>query len=391
MTDTPRGSQRYAVPWRTRDVVRVTTVVILTIAAAQLLWATRAVVLTAFLGVLFGIAVAAGADRLQPLRIPRGVGAALIVILFLGLLGAFGSWVGPTVRDQTQELRTRLPEAVDKLELWIQDQGGGVISTILGLGDEQSPERVAPPAQDPADTLVTERVIAIEEEDERPTLRERVLEQIGGARRYFLPVLTHTVAVFAGIVLVIFLAIYVAVEPRTYRKGALYLVPEESRARAERILDAVTGMMRRWLVTQLIAMVVIGVVTTIALLVLRVPAAVPLGLLAGLLEFVPTIGPILSAIPAIAMGFVDSPEKALYVAIAYGGIQFVENQLLIPILMKEGIDLPPALTLLVQALMAIVFGFLGLLVAVPLLAAVVVSIKTAREIERPGAESPAAG
>jgi predicted PurR-regulated permease PerM len=387
MTKTPGEPQKYSVPWRTRDVVRVTIVVLATIAIAQLLWATRAVVLTAFLGILFGIAIAAGADRLERFRIPRAAGAALIVLAFLGLLGGFGTWIGPTVRDQTTELRTRLPEAVDKLEHWIEDQGGGVISTILGLGNDSQREVARPPVgtQPPGDTLPgTEPVIAVTEDDTGPTLRERVLEQIGGARRYFLPLLTHTVAVVVGIVLVIFLAIYVAIDPKTYRKGALYLVPDESRERAERILTAVTVMMRRWLVTQLIAMVVIGVVTTVALVALQVRAAVPLGMLAGLLEFIPTIGPILSAVPAIAMGFVDSPQKALYVVIAYSIIQFIENQVLIPVLMKEGIDLPPALTLLVQALMAIVFGFLGLLVAVPLLAAVLVSIRTARETRESG-------
>ena len=375
-------------------MVRATIVVILTIAIAQLLWVTRAVVLTAFLGVLFGIAIGAGTDRLQKFRIPRPAGAALIVIAFFGLLGAFGTWIGPTVREQTTELRTRLPEAVDKVEQWIESQGGGVISTILGLGTDQQPERsteTLPPAVPlEADTLAEPAIIAVDEPDEVPSLRERVLEQLGGARRYFLPVLTHTVAVFAGILLVIFLAIYIAVNPGIYRTGALYLVPDESRARVEKILDAVTAMMRRWLLTQLVAMVAIGIVTTIALLILRVEAAIPLGILAGLLEFVPTIGPILSAIPAIAMGFVESPEKALYVAIAYVIIQFVENQLLIPILMQEGIDLPPALTLVVQALMAIVFGFLGLLVAVPLLAAVVVTIKTVRETRDLKPESPPA-
>jgi len=86
---------------------------------------------------------------------------------------------------------------------------------------------------------------------------------------------------------------------------------------------------------------------------------------------------LLVALPAIAMGFVDSPEKALFVTIAYIGIQFIENHLLIPILMKEGIDLPPALTIVAQSLMAIVFGVLGLLVAVPLLATVMIGARMA--------------
>ena len=110
---------------------------------------------------------------------------------------------------------------------------------------------------------------------------------------------------------------------------------------------------------------------------LRVKAAFALGLLAGLFEFIPTVGPIISALPAIAMGFLDSPEKALSVTVAYFGIQFVENHLLIPLLMKGGINLPPALTVFSQALMALMFGFLGLMCAVPLLAATVVAVQDA--------------
>jgi predicted PurR-regulated permease PerM len=122
-------------------------------------------------------------------------------------------------------------------------------------------------------------------------------------------------------------------------------------------------------------MLTIGVVSTVVLALLGVKASIALGLLAGLLEFVPTVGPIISALPAIAMGFIDSPEKALWVGIAYWGIQFFENHLLIPLLMKGGVNLPPALTILSQALMALTFGFLGLMCAVPLLAATMVAVK----------------
>ena len=106
-----------------------------------------------------------------------------------------------------------------------------------------------------------------------------------------------------------------------------------------------------------------------------VDAAVALGVIAGVLEFVPTIGPILSAVPGIAMGFLDSPEKALWVALTYLIIQQLEGHLLIPMLMKEGMDLPPALTIVMQAVMVLLFGFLGLMVAVPLLAAIIVPVK----------------
>jgi len=155
----------------------------------------------------------------------------------------------------------------------------------------------------------------------------------------------------------------------------MHLFPHGTRKRAGEVLTAIATALRKWLVTQLIAMVVIGVVSTVVLLILGVNAAVPLGVIAGLLEFVPTVGPILSALPAIAMGFVDSPQKALAVIIAYIAIQQMENYLLIPFLMREGVDLPPALTIIAQALMALIFGFLGLLCAVPLLAATMVAVK----------------
>jgi predicted PurR-regulated permease PerM len=376
-----REGQRY-------DAVRTAAAIVGLAVALLLLWRTRTLVLTIFLGVLFALAVSSGVDRLQRWKVPRGIAAPLIVFAFVGLVAGFGSWIGPTVREQTTELRTRLPEALEKLEKWVHSRGGGVIATIIGLSEESpAPPGVAGDSATaaPPDTLVavgsadTTRRSAAGPAATKPasaSLRDRVLAQLGGAGRYFLHLLGSTLAVVSGIVLVIFLAIYLAIDPSVYRRGLVHLVPERARPRTEETLTAIAMTLRKWLVTQLIAMVVIGAVTTVVLMVLKVRAAVPLGILAGLLEFVPTLGPILSSLPAIAMGFVDSPEKAVAVAIAYVGIQFIENHLLIPILMREGLDLPPALTIVMQALMAIVFGVLGLLVAVPLLAAIMIATRT---------------
>lgn len=360
------------------DAFRIAAAILGLVLALLLLWHTRTLVLTVFLGVLFALAVSAGVDRLQRWRIPRGLAAPLIVFAFVGLLAGFGNWIGPTVREQTMELRTKLPEALGKLELWVRSRGGGIIATITGLSPDSLAQGPAPNvAPTPLDSAVAGIPAPPPPATATTSLRDRLLAQLGGVGRFFLPVISHTLAVAAGIVLVLFLAIYLAIDPGIYRRGLLYLVPRETRPQADKMLGAIAGTLRKWLVTQLIAMIVIGVVTTSVLLALKVRAAIPLGILAGLLEFVPTLGPVLSALPAIAMGFVDSPEKALFVTIAYIGIQFVENHLLIPILMKEGIDLPPALTIVAQALMAIVFGVLGLLVAVPLLATVMIGARMA--------------
>src|SRR5258705_1207815 len=124
-----REGQRY-------DALRNAAAIIGLAVALVLLWRTRTLVLTIFLGILFALAVSSGVDRLQRWRIPHGIAAPLIVFAFVGLVGAFGSWIGPTVREQTTELRTRLPEALEKLEKWVHSRGGGVIATIIGLGEE---------------------------------------------------------------------------------------------------------------------------------------------------------------------------------------------------------------------------------------------------------------
>lgn len=384
------------------DALRISGMVVGLAVALLLLWQTRTLVLTVFLGVLFALAVSAGADRLQRWKIPRGVAAPLIVFAFVGLVAAFGSWIGPTVREQTAELRTKLPEALEKLEDWVQARGGGVIATITGLGDDAAPTApVGATTADSAGRAAVDTGAAAADSTRgtiaKPagttpapmTLRDRLLAQIGGVGRYFLHALGSTLAVLAGIVLVIFLAIYLAIDPSTYRRGLLHLVPQRARGLTDEVLTAIALTLRKWLVTQLIAMIVIGAVSTVVLMALKVRAAVPLGILAGLLEFVPTVGPILSALPAIAMGFVDSPEKALAVAVAYVGIQFLENHLLIPLLMKQGVNVPPALTIVMQALMAIVFGILGLLVAVPLLAAIMIATRTITGHESAPAAIPA--
>jgi predicted PurR-regulated permease PerM len=208
-----------------------------------------------------------------------------------------------------------------------------------------------------------------------PVLAAKLSGQLSRASGYLFGFLSSVGTVTAGLVLIIFLAIYIGAEPKLYHDGLMHLFPHRARRKAGEVLTEMATVLRKWLVVQLIAMVAIGVVTTVAMLLLNVKAAFALGFIAGLFEFIPTVGPILSAVPAIAMGFVDGPEKALAVLAAYWGIQFLENNLLIPQLMRGGMDLPPALTLVAQALMTLVFGFLGLMVAVPLTAAILVPIK----------------
>ena len=391
-----RGTAKHGrkVGWRSRDVVRAAALVLAMYLALKLLWFANALFLTIFLGILFGIAVSAGVDRLQRLRIPRGVGAALIVIGFFGLLFAFGAWTAPTLREQGKELRQKLPEAVERVEVWVNRRQSGMLGPLLG-GAKPGPATPAvgpdgkptPPAATGAATGTAATTAPAGADSAKPasTLRERISGQMSGVTRYLFPFLRNTVHAVGGLLLIVFLSIYFAADPELYRRGALALLPMRRRAQGAQVMDRIAMVLRKWLVTQLIAMAVIGTVSTIALLILDVKAAFALGILAGLFEFIPTVGPILSAIPAIAMAFLDSPEKALLVTAVYVAIQFLENHILIPLLMKGGMDLPPALTVVAQTLLALVFGFLGLMVAVPMLATVMVLVQTLY-VQRPSDE-----
>lgn len=345
-------------PVSQRDLVRAALVVVAALVGLQLLWSARALVLTAFLGILFGLAASRAVDRITArVRIKRTLAAAGVVFGTVGLLLLIAAWTGPALVTQSKELRTKLPEAVNKLESWMVERQPALLDLIAPVDTTAAADSTA------ATAAVGGRLIGA------------VAAHASSLTDLAFGVVQGTFAVVAAMVLVIFLALYIASEPATYRRGVLLLVPQHRRPTVETLLDALGAALTTWFGTQLIAMAVIGTVTTILLSIIGVRAALPLGVIAGIFEFIPNVGPTLSAIPAILMGLVDSPRMALIVVGVYWGIQFLENNLLIPYLMKEQLDLPPALTLVTQVVMAYVFGFLGLFVAIPLLATIVVLVR----------------
>src|SRR6266550_894686 len=404
---------------KTRDIVRVLALIFGFYVLLRLLWIAHPVIFLFFLGVLFGLPLAQGADWLEKRRVPRALGAAIILTAFLGLLAGAGGWMAPILRAQSHELQVRLPEAMDKIDAWLGHRADGVLGILFNEESATDSSRIAS-AQNAESTAVVPTVpvaagatvadstgttstavvapgtvvrtsTRTHEVEVGGNLRREITNQFRGAQHSFLRVLTSTFAVSGAFMLVLFIAAYIGAEPALYHGGILELVPLRERDRAAITLNRVATTLRRWLVTQLIAMTVIGAVTTLFLFSIHVKAALPLGILAGIAKFIPIVGSIFAAIPAMAMAFIDSPHKALLVGVGYIVIQFVENHLLVPVLMKAGVNLPPALTLGIQALMSVLFGLLGLLVAVPLLAAVLTIVRTmsAAELREISAEADA--
>jgi predicted PurR-regulated permease PerM len=372
--------------WRSGDILRAAALVGGFGTLAGLLWFARTLVFVVFLAVLFGLAVGAAVDRMEGWGLPgfrRGVASALLVFGSVGGLATAGVLMAPTITDQVSLLRVQVPAAVVKAQGWLDAHKGGVVGVVLratpvpGVAPVAPAAAPVPGARTPGAAAVakTAAATAATLATTREDLQGRLSAQFAGAAKYLFPVVSSTLTVIGAAVLIIFLAIYIGAEPHVYHQGLLHLFPHPSRARAGAVLSEVATVLRKWLVMQLVAMGTVGAVTLVAMLLLDVKAAFALGFIAALLEFIPTVGPVLAAAPAVAMGFVDSPEKAVAVLVVCWVIQFLENNLLIPKLMRDGMDIPPALTLVAQALFTLVFGFIGLMVAVPVTAALLVAVK----------------
>ena len=360
--------------WSSRDVLRVTALVAGVYLALHLLWVGRSVFLISFLAILLGLCLSTGVDYLTRWHLPRAGGAVLIVLAVLGLLVGLGMIVAPRITGQMRDLHTELPDAIRRLERWAGARYGGLVEMV-----QTNPDSSAAP-----DSGASART-QVRAQDRPPAhaaappaddvVRRGISHRLAGLGSHFFSIFSSTLMILGGLILILVVAIYIAVDPGLYHRGLMHLFPHRMRPRAGEVLSEVATMLRRWLVAQLVAMLVMGAVTTGVLLLLGVRAALALGIIAGLLEFIPYVGPILSAVPAIAMAFLTGPTMALSVVGAYIVIHQSESHLLIPLLMKRGIDIPPVITILSQAIMGLVFGFLGLLVAVPLVGAGMVLIK----------------
>jgi predicted PurR-regulated permease PerM len=357
--------------WRSRDIIRAVALGIGVMAVAVGVWEASTVLFTVFLGILFGLAISSGVDQLARLRIPRGLGALVVVLAAAGVLTLLGALMAPVLSEQGREIRSRLPEAMHQLQSWAGREG-------VALRSFTGRFSVPPPAPDSSAAHHGDSVRAAQ--SLQPVAAPATSGGSGqtglaGIAGYLFGFVGSTVEIVVYVLLALFIAIYIGSDPELYHRGLMHLFPHRARARAGDVLTQIASVLRKWLVTQLIAMVTLAVVWAIALSILQVKAALALAVIAGLLEFVPTIGPTMAVVPALAMALLDSPGKALSVLIVYLVIQGLEANVLIPLLMKGRIQLAPALTIVAQAMMTLAFGFLGLMVAVPLLAAAMVPVK----------------
>lgn len=310
-------------------------------ATALFLWTIAHILLLAFGGILFAILLRRLAGPLsRKSGMPHRGAVALVVLGLAALLTLVGWLLGAYLAAAFAELAEQLPGAIEAFRDRLLEHGWA--RSLLRQAEGA--------AEDGAAGLGA------------------LIRTIAGAA-------SVTVAALTGLIVVLFIGIYLAMDPGLYRRGLLLLVPERHRERLARTLAATGESLWSWLLGQFIAMVAVGSLTTIGLLLLGVPAAVALGIIAALLEFVPIVGLIAASVPAILLALAQDPMLALWTAGLYLLIQQAEGNLIMPLVQQRMAHLPPVIAITAILAFGLLFGFIGIFLATPLAIALMVWIR----------------
>ena len=336
-----------------RIFARRALIVIAFAALALLAWQLRTVLVLLFGAVVMGTVFRAIAEPLSKhLRLPDGVSVLAAVLIIVGILFGVGWLLGQQISAQTDALAQTIPRALAELDQWLG---------AFGLAH-------------PFETWFAQ------------------LHHSGGTLvSRFGSWLSTASSGAANFLIVFFGGVFLASEPRFYRTGAIKLIPEAKRGVFAQALDESEHALRLWLKGELIAMLVIGLMTGAGLWLLGVQSWLVLGILAGFFEFVPFAGPILSAIPGILIALVQSPQLALWTTLMYIFVQHSEAYLIQPIIQQYAVDVPAVVLLFSLLAFAVLFGPIGILFAAPLSVVSYVLVKRLYVIEALDTPTPIPG
>lgn len=305
------------------------------LALALLLWQLMHGLILVFAAVILSIAllsVTRGFERLTPLRGAWALGAASAGVVVC--LAAFVALVGWRIAAQFGPLADAVSSAWTQVREALHNTPSG-----------------------------------------QAILRTLATPSAAGSLTTGLRAATGTVGALADVVLVLVIGLFLAADPALYRRGILRLASTSLRPRLAGMLDALGSALRRWLGGVLVSMLCIGLITGLGLWLLNIPMSLSLGFLAGLLEFVPYLGPIAAAIPAILVAFTLGSIPALEVLGLYILVHVIEAYVLVPLIQRRAVALPPALGLIAVVIFGILFGALGVMFAHPLMVAVIVLVE----------------
>lgn len=292
-----------------------------------------------FASILLGIVLHDGSNKLAAkFRIPHQAALPLLLFGIILIMGLVGWLVAPQIAKQTQQLFTEIPNAVERFQSYLQQFSW--FNQLLG----------GIPSFD------------------------KLMQNASGMLSKAGVLFSGTIGVIGNAVIIVFVAIYLAAQPQVYVNGFVTLFPFKKRARVREVMNELGDTLAQWMLGKLLSMIIIGVATALGLSLLGVPLALVLGVIAGTLDFIPYIGPIMAAVPAILLALSESPTLALYVVLLFIGLQVLEGYILLPLIERRTVSLPPALTIAMQVLLGSLFGLSGIALATPFAAVIAVLV-----------------
>ncbi|MDQ3793946.1 MAG: AI-2E family transporter [Actinomycetota bacterium] len=330
---------------RTRIIYVSIGLIFALLLASYLVYQIAVVVLVLLLTLLFSVIISAPVDYLERRGVGRGTGTLAVLGGLILALGIAGVALAPTIAEQASELWETFPELLANA----QDLAGR-LQGALGLG--------TPVALDQLDVVDSARNFFS-----------------GGTLATVANVGAGVASVLSYLVVIVIATIYAVARPWPLVNGFVALFPAGRRQEVREILADMYQTVQRWFVGQLGSMLIIGVLSTVALYLIGVPFALLLGIFSGLISFIPFVGPLLSVIPPVLLALIGTPVDALWVVLAYAIIQAIESYLLQPLIMSRAVFLHPAVVMFALLIMGTLFGFVGVLLAVPLVAALHVLLR----------------
>ena len=314
--------------------------------------------LLSFGGVLLAVGLqglSGGLSRWTPM--PQSLSTAVICLGFC-LLSGLTLWsMGPAFIDGLTQIREALPGALASARSYVSSHAE--LTQLIETASESLPDLEPGPS---------------------------ILGKFGDLFSSALGAVSTLGNALIFLFVITVVALYTALSPTTYLSAFLSVLPSQYHNRTRDVLSQLASSLRWWLAGRLASMAVVGILTWLGLLLLGVPSAGTLGALSAILSFIPNIGPILSAIPAILLGLSQEPTVALYVFGLYVLVQTVESYIVTPLIQQRVVSLPPAIVIVVQLALGTALGLLGLLFATPLAVCVMVLIRTLWIEDRLGAQ-----
>jgi predicted PurR-regulated permease PerM len=312
-----------------------------------------------FAGVLLGVALNAMTDLLGRIfRLPHAVRLAIVCLALAVLLSGVTFLGGATIAQQATALSDTIKSQLVAVKGFLDRNGFD--TSYFDLGNQGAAAAASPSP----DTTATRNLPGA-----------GALASSGGAIvSQTFRLLAGTVAAVGNFFIVIFLGLAFAAQPSVYRKGLLYLAPVSQRARATVIIERISDTLERWLIAQIITMAAVFAVTWLGLAMIGIPGAFILGVQAGLLAFIPTIGAIIAGLIVVLASLASGWVATASAFVLFLGVHALESYILTPILQRQALDIPPATLFALQILLGTVFGVWGIALALPLIAIVKVLI-----------------